>query len=169
MPIRPENRHHYRTPSYREVCAIVDKRAGGRCERCGCPDRMLIMRVYGTHRCNIGPRRMYWRLAQFSGPWIDQQGRESQGRPDVWEGDQPAAYHRMKVILTHAHLNQDPADNRPENVALLCQWCHNMHDAPVRAEHARETRCEKKDQARPLIEVYRDNEGDVLIERSAGA
>jgi len=29
-----------------------------------------------------------------------------------------------KVVLTVAHLNHDPADNRDENLKALCQSCH---------------------------------------------
>jgi 5-methylcytosine-specific restriction endonuclease McrA len=37
-----------------------------------------------------------------------------------------------KVVLTVAHLNHNPADNRMENLAALCQKCHNSYDAPTR-------------------------------------
>jgi hypothetical protein len=34
-----------------------------------------------------------------------------------------------KVVLTVAHLeNPDPHDCRPENLAALCQLCHNRYD-----------------------------------------
>jgi hypothetical protein len=32
------------------------------------------------------------------------------------------------------HLNHDPGDNRPRNLAALCQRCHMRHDA---GEHRR--------------------------------
>lgn len=170
MPIRPEHRHHYRTPEWRAVCEVVDARAGGRCERCGCPNGMEIFRVYGTVGPWPGPRFMYWKLRSYTGPWIDMFGRELIAAPPVlWNENRRAETNCLTVVLTHAHLNQDPSDYREENVALLCQWCHNMHDAPVRAQHARVTRCKRKDARRPLIETYRDNEGDVVIERSAPA
>jgi hypothetical protein len=38
-----------------------------------------------------------------------------------------------KIILTVAHLNHDETDNRPENLAHLCQLHHNRHDAKHRA------------------------------------
>lgn len=37
-----------------------------------------------------------------------------------------------KVVLTVAHLNHNPADCRDENLAALCQKCHNNYDAPTR-------------------------------------
>ena len=39
-----------------------------------------------------------------------------------------------KVVLTVAHLNQDINDNRPYNLAALCQRCHNILDMPWRMD-----------------------------------
>lgn len=43
-----------------------------------------------------------------------------------------------RVVLTVAHLNHEPADCRAENLAALCQRCHNTYDAPMRARGRRE-------------------------------
>lgn len=37
------------------------------------------------------------------------------------------------VVLTVAHLNHNPSDNRDENLSAMCQRCHNNYDAPTRA------------------------------------
>jgi len=42
-----------------------------------------------------------------------------------------------KVVLTIAHLNHDPTDNRPENLSALCQACHLGHDLSLHAENRR--------------------------------
>jgi len=36
------------------------------------------------------------------------------------------------VVLTVAHLNHRPEDCAEENLAALCQRCHNAYDAPMR-------------------------------------
>lgn len=36
------------------------------------------------------------------------------------------------IVLTCAHLNHDTTDNRPENLAILCQRHHNRHDVEFR-------------------------------------
>lgn len=36
------------------------------------------------------------------------------------------------VVLACAHLDHDPSNNDPANLAALCQRCHMIHDA---AEH----------------------------------
>jgi HNH endonuclease len=55
----------------------------------------------------------------------------------------------IEVVLTVAHLNHVAGDDRDENLAALCQYCHLMHDA----EQHRESRATRKDSARPLLAV----------------
>lgn len=64
---------------------------------------------------------------------------------------QPHPVTGSKVILTVAHFNQKPWDNRLENLVVLCQRCHLSLDRDQHKENARETRCAKKDGARPLL------------------
>lgn len=35
---------------------------------------------------------------------------------------------RNRVVLTVAHLDQNPTNHRPANLAALCQACHLQHD-----------------------------------------
>jgi len=37
-----------------------------------------------------------------------------------------------RFVLTVAHLNQDPGDNRMANLRALCSVCHLRYDAPFR-------------------------------------
>jgi len=48
------------------------------------------------------------------------------------------------VVLTVAHLNHDPADNRDENLRAMCQRCHNTYDQKHRQDNATKTRRAKK-------------------------
>jgi hypothetical protein len=51
--------------------------------------------------------------------------------------------HRLpttRVVLASAHLDHGPGNNRPRNLAALCQRCHMLHDA---SEHRR-TRWRKR-------------------------
>lgn len=52
-----------------------------------------------------------------------------------------------KVILTVAHLNHREDDNRPENLAALCQRCHLRLDAADNAARRRERRAAAAGQA----------------------
>lgn len=50
----------------------------------------------------------------------------------------------IKVILTVAHLNHDPTDNRMENLRHWCQKCHNSYDAAHRAANRKRRLTESK-------------------------
>ena len=60
----------------------------------------------------------------------------------------------VEIVLTIAHINQDVTDNRDENLAALCQRCHNRHDAKLRAVHASATRDMKRGQLRFQEDAY---------------
>ncbi len=73
---------------------------------------------------------------------ISRRIRERDGNKCKWcgaENHQPHPVTGSKVVLTVAHiLNEDPMDVREENLAALCQRCHNTFDAPMRVRHRRE-------------------------------
>lgn len=93
-----------------EIRPAILKRAGNRCEKCGVENG-----VFG-YRDKAG---------------VFHRSEGLQAEADVLDG------HRVfRIVLTVAHLNHDRTDNRPENLAALCQRCHLLHD---REQH-RETR-----------------------------
>ena len=49
----------------------------------------------------------------------------------------------VKIVLTIAHLDGGLEDHTDENLAALCQKCHNILDAPSRAVNAAKTRRSK--------------------------
>lgn len=53
------------------------------------------------------------------------------------ENHQPHPITGSIVVLTVAHLDHDPRNNGDENLAALCQRCHNRYDAKHRAETRR--------------------------------
>lgn len=61
---------------------------------------------------------------------------------------EPARSFRGQVILTVAHLNHNPKDNRRRNLRALCQRCHLSYDAPFHAFNASRTRDRKRGQLR---------------------
>lgn len=46
----------------------------------------------------------------------------------------------VRFVLTVAHLNQDPSDNRPANLRALCSVCHLRHDRPFRQYNSQRKR-----------------------------
>jgi len=126
MPIRPENRRHYtKAAGWPEIRAKVLARAT--LEEF-CPE---IEPSTCCELCCVPNGRVVWR-DPASPQWtvVDQTG---------WKP--------VKIVLTIAHLNQDPTDNRMVNLLALCQRCHNRIDLPWRQRNAAATRAARKAQA----------------------
>ena len=128
MPIRPDLRKFYGRHWREVVRRRIIRRARNRCEQCGVPNSRIVVRFGGA-----------W-LDTESGKWRDSAGRL--GPLDVAEIER-----QVHVILTVAHLNHVPGDDRDENLAALCQWCHLHFDQT----HHAATRAGRKDQRRPLL------------------
>jgi len=157
MPIRLDLRPFYRTPQWKAARLRVLERAGGRfdpetgrylggakCEQCRKPDRTRVW-VYATEDA-LGRRVQYW-AAPGSSRWRDSWG----ARLVKWLWPAPGLPRPIWVVITVAHKNQTPGDDRPENLAALCQYCHLHWDRTAN----RDTRRARKDAARALLEAAR--------------
>lgn len=121
MPIKPENRHLY--PPRKEWLAIraeVLKREENRCRHCGVNNQAV------GYRTEDG---IFHDLTGCVDPRLDG---------------------LLRIVLTIAHLDQDPGNNgkpgeRP-NLAALCQRCHLRHDQVQHMTNGRKTRDAKKGQ-----------------------
>lgn len=110
MPIRPENKHYYKTDEWQAAKAAVIARANGKCEQCLVPNRVSVIR-------------------DTDGDWhTGEQFGEYCSELDLAED---AKF--IRIVLTVAHLDQNPANNDLSNLKHLCQRCHNRLDAPHRA------------------------------------
>ena len=119
MPIMPEHRWLYPI-DWPELSRLIRfGRAKGKCEHCRRPHGRRVFHL-GDGRWWDGDRRQ----------WRDGRGRRV--RPP--EPDIAAIVRITRVYIACAHLNHDPTDNAPRNLAALCQRCHMIHDA---AEHRR--------------------------------
>jgi integrase/5-methylcytosine-specific restriction endonuclease McrA len=126
VPIKSELRHLY-GPEWKRISHAAVVRAGFRCQRCGLPNYTHVR-------------------------------RQAEGPPVILDPDQAELAMReghpvTKVVLTVAHLDQDPANNAPENLAALCQRCHLEHDRGQHIRNARQTRITKKDDGRFLLRL----------------
>jgi len=146
MPIRPELRKFY-GKTWREVIRPrILSRAGNKCEQCGKPNGRIVktsttMALFGY--------MMFWAIPRPNAShelWNDNRGRHCE---PFGKCITPA--HEIRVVLTVAHLNHTPGDDRDENLRALCQWCHLHHDLTVHVRHAAATRATRKDAARPLL------------------
>ena len=126
MPIRRENQAFYRSKAWKDARARIMERAKCRCEWCGVPDRARGLRLPdGGFQVLDG---MELEVASVEGEKI------------------------IQIILTTAHIhNPEPADLRDDNLAALCQRCHNRHDRPYRQANAKQTRVLKRLTMQPCL------------------
>jgi len=120
MPIKPELRPLYGA-DWREVSGRIRERAGHRCEWCGAPDGA------------VGYRDAQGTFHQLSAGEAEELALEG-GRT-------------VKIVITVAHLDRDPRNSDPGNLAALCQACHLRHDHDDHCKHAAETRRRKREEA----------------------
>ncbi len=118
MPIRKELRRYYPIDWPQISQWVRFERARGRCEHCGRPH---------MHRVRCLP----------DGSWYDEGGRvwrNGRGSEALWPDLVDRTHTRVtKVVLAAAHLDHDPANNRPDNLRSLCQRAPR----PAAAPHAR--------------------------------
>jgi len=124
MPIKPENRHRYPAdwPTIRER---IRARSGDRCEWCGVENHAIGFRHQDGHFAMLG------RTQEDVG--VECAAAEADGIKVI------------RIVLTVAHVHDsDPGNCSDDNLAHLCQRCHNKHDAPMRRQHAAESRRNRK-------------------------
>ena len=81
--------------------------------------------------------------------------KERAGDKCEWCGAENGRPHPItgsKVVLTVAHLDHDPRNNDPSNLAALCQRDHLRYDA----EHHKKTREATRRAAQGTIELFKD-------------
>ena len=124
MPIKPENRRRY-PANWPEIRERIRARSGNRCEWCGVENWAV------GYREDDGSFVMLGRSPVEAAMACD--AAEEDGRKII------------RIVLTVAHVH----DHRPEacdldNLAHLCQRCHNRHDKDMRQRNAATTRREGK-------------------------
>lgn len=119
---------------WNKIRKSVLRRANDHCEWCGVRNASEIQR----HKKNSAIYRYPYAgdeyLDGMEGPW----------------------FNPVKVVLTIAHLDHDPGNNEPGNLAALCQRCHLRYDGPLHKHNAVRTRAAKKENGIWLI--YFDNQ-----------
>jgi hypothetical protein len=135
MPIRPELRRFYGREWHEVTRPRILKREGHRCKHCRVPNHTDVRRTGGYWL----EERASWKEGRVR-QWRDTRGRPVRRKP-------AGKLRRVRIVLCLAHLNNLSGDDRDENLAALCQWCHLTLD---RLYHKR-MREERKDRARPLL------------------
>lgn len=113
MPIRPENKHRY-PANWQQIRAHIRERSGDRCEWCGVSNGAVGYR-------------------EPDGTFVSSTNH-----------DQGIGRKRIRIVLTVAHVHDhNPENCADDNLAHLCQRCHNRHDAEMRREGRRERACQR--------------------------
>lgn len=122
MPISPEKRALYPANWKSEIRPRILARAGNCCEQCGVPNRA------------IG-----WRNDDGKFNVVELDG--DMKRVAELQHDYGDVFRLVMIVLTIAHLHDDsPANCAENNLAALCQRCHNILDMPMRKANAAATR-----------------------------
>jgi hypothetical protein len=148
MPIPKHLRHLYRGEAYEAFRTALLDRAGNACEQCKAPNRQ---RVFRANRKEFAG----WWWSEITGMAHDPRGNEQPHLPTfaIMEANPDLTWRGTKIVLTAAHLNRTPGDDRLENAKVLCQWCHLNYDLPQHVYNSKETRLNRKDSGRPLLQV----------------
>ena len=152
MPIKPENRARY-PADWPAISLQARERARWRCQHPGCTATQYSV---GRWICWAG-RSFEWRPLEGNTPattaldremFMAGEGRNAAG--ERWTYSQARAFidrfvwadddRPLVIVLTVAHLNHQPEDCRPENLAAMCQRHHLAHDAEHHRANAQATR-----------------------------
>jgi hypothetical protein len=114
VPIRESEKARY-PADWPEIRERIRARAGDKCEWCEVANGALI------------DREGWGKYVTLTGPLADLE--------EMNDGK-----YYVRVVCTTAHLNHTPEDCRDENLAFLCQKCHNGYDAAHRAAGIKERR-----------------------------
>jgi hypothetical protein len=140
VPIRRELRKFYGREWRTVIRPRILARAGNKCERCLVPNGQAVARF------NKYPGWWFTLDGEMHRPDGSYAGSFRGSDPEFAEPDRLVA-----IVLTVAHLNHVSGDDRDENLAALCQWCHLHHDQQLHVQSARETRMDRKDATRTLL------------------
>lgn len=138
-PIRPENRSRY-PAEWPAIRARILARAQDRCEWCGVPNYAVGYRDESGDFVPGRGNRVWDAAGRGQLPYAE--ARELAEHANCCtDGRDDDGNRWIVVVLTIAHVDDSAPENcAEENLAALCQRCHNRHDAKERAAGVRTRR-----------------------------
>lgn len=135
MPIRESEKARY-PKDWPAISRRIRDRENQRCKWCGAPNGEVIVRYDGTQAWAVVPNRLdaveWAELRQdiaIEATWWAEDGQVLGLRPKPHQISKP-----VRVVLTVAHLDHTPENCADDNLAALCQRCHNRYDLPNRRQ-----------------------------------
>lgn len=120
MPIKDPSKY---PKNWAQLSAQIKQEAGWKCENC-----------QAKHHA-IGYRLTNGRFIELP---------EGQAGDIEAERVEALGFSIIKIVLTTAHLDQNPGNNKRKNLKALCQKCHLDHDRPFNLKKIEKTRRVKK-------------------------
>jgi len=133
MPIKPENVELY-PKEWPEIRARILERDKNQCKWCEVQNHAVGYRdgkgdwhrLAGNGPCDAAGVGRAWPSYQ---PISFSEARHFAEVQNICVGNQDDdGNHWMVIVLTIAHLDHDPRNCADENLAALCQRCHNRYD-----------------------------------------
>lgn len=131
-----------RSPEWLAIRNAILHREVNACQRCRLPNRRWIARGIGEDKGTFMYRDEEVIVAgrdgdvvgfSYLGVYLEDTGVYiDEGMEPFFEFEKT-----IQIILTIAHLDHDPRNNDPDNLAALCQLHHCRYDAKVRGERRR--------------------------------
>ena len=140
MPIKAENKARY-PANWDDISRAAKERAGWKCMHPGCTARQYAAGHWqdwpGGHRWKecVAPADTYKQARQNAADYQFS---------NFGDGPNDFKIKILAIVLTTAHLNHDPTDCRPENLAAMCQRHHLLYDQQHHNESAYSTRMAKR-------------------------
>jgi len=122
MPILKENRKLY-PDNWNQIRADILERDKHRCKFCKVPNYAVGYRDEEETFIPNGGNLYCDAAGQGELPY--KEAREMVLEYNSWHSEE---YRWIVIVLTIAHLDHNPQNNDFENLAALCQRCHNRHD-----------------------------------------
>lgn len=148
MPIRPETKHLY--PPRKEWAAIRQRilsRAKDCCEKCGVENYAVWCEEEDGTRSPTGGNMTHDMAARGELTYA-----EARDFVEHMKFIEPEVRYFV-IVLTIAHLDQDPTNNADTNLKALCQKCHLHHDRHQHRRNAEQTRGKRRAKAIPFNEA----------------
>ena len=136
MPIRPENKQRY-PKDWPTLSRAARERAGWKCQHPGCAAQQYA----------VG----WWRQTMQRHEWLPEWPRDGAYMGQTYADARAVAagmYHAVGdsgptptiIVLTVAHLDHQPENCHPDNLAAMCQRHHLAYDAQLHKQTAYATR-----------------------------
>lgn len=142
MPIKPENKELY-PDDWSAISLEAKKRAGWKCQHPGCTARQYAVGEWLIQ----GVRAIWLEHGHVGHELADAYKQARQMAAEIqWirSGDDPDAAKIIVIVLTVAHLDHQPENCDPANLAAMCQRHHLQYDQQHHKESAYATRMAKR-------------------------